>query len=47
MSNTLSAESRKYAGKSKNLARQALIKKYLPLAVVGLVVILVLWYRFG
>mmetsp|Transcript_11679 Transcript_11679/g.42694 ORF Transcript_11679/g.42694 Transcript_11679/m.42694 type:complete len:219 (-) Transcript_11679:221-877(-) len=47
MSSALSSESKKYAGKSKDLARQALIKKYLPLGVLALVAVLVLWYRFG
>ena len=47
MSASLTAESRKYAGKSAALARQALIRKWTPVAIVALVVLLMLWWRFG
>jgi len=43
MSNTLAMESKKYAGKARDLSRQALIRKYMPLAVVlGLVLVFIL-----
>lgn len=43
MSSNLSMESKKYASKARDLSRQALIRKYLPLAaVIGLVLIFVL-----
>lgn len=45
MSSTLAAESKNYATRSKDLHRQALIRKYLPFAVVGFVVLLVLLFR--
>ncbi|KXZ49507.1 SEC22 protein [Gonium pectorale] len=45
MSSTLSAESRQYASRAKDLHRQALIRKYVPLAVVVVVVMLLLWIR--
>lgn len=45
LSNTLSAESRQYASKAKDLHRQALMRKYVPLAVIVFVVLLVLYIR--
>lgn len=46
MSNLLSQDARQFAVKAKDLYRQALIRKYLPLGVVALVLLLVLAYRF-
>lgn len=46
MSNMLSQDARQFAVKAKDLYHQALIRKYLPMAVVGLVLLLVLVYRF-
>ena len=45
MSSALAAESKSYAARSKDLHRQALIRKYLPFAVVGGLVLLVLLFR--
>jgi len=45
MSSTLAAESKNYSSRAKDLHRQALIKKYLPFAVVALVVLLVFLFR--
>ncbi|GBF94460.1 hypothetical protein Rsub_06994 [Raphidocelis subcapitata] len=45
LSSTLAAESKSYASRAKDLRRQALIRKYLPFAVVGGVVLLVLLFR--
>lgn len=45
MSSILSAESKQYASKAKDLHRQALIRKYMPLAVVIGVVLILLWLR--
>eukprot|EP00898_Chlorokybus_atmophyticus_P001479 jgi/Chlat1/2331/Chrsp17S02607 len=45
MSSTLSEESKKYAGKAKKLSQQAFIKKWTPVAVVGFIVVIVLWLR--
>ncbi|GIL73937.1 hypothetical protein Vretimale_5117 [Volvox reticuliferus] len=45
MSSTLAAESKQYASRAKDLHRQALIRKYVPLAVVLGVVLLLLWLR--
>jgi vesicle transport protein SEC22 len=46
MSETLRNESRKYSDKAKDLSRQALIQKYLPLAVVFGFVCLLLFFRY-
>ena len=46
MSETLANETRKYSSKAKDLSRQALIQKYLPLAVVLGFVLLMLFLRF-
>jgi len=45
MSTTLAMESKKYAGRAKDLHTQALIRKYLPIGVVIGIVILVLYLR--
>eukprot|EP00245_Coleochaete_scutata_P007014 TRINITY_DN21969_c0_g1_i1.p1 TRINITY_DN21969_c0_g1~~TRINITY_DN21969_c0_g1_i1.p1 ORF type:complete len:221 (+),score=42.85 TRINITY_DN21969_c0_g1_i1:185-847(+) len=45
MSNTLTSESRIYSQKAKELSRQAALKKWTPLLVVVLVVLVVLWLR--
>eukprot|EP00249_Psilotum_nudum_P017747 c26471_g1_i2 orf=481-1140(+) len=45
MSNRLSSESRVYAEKAKDLNRQALIRKWAPVAVVLGVVLVLLWMR--
>ena len=45
-SGELSAESKKYAGRAKELARQALIKKFGPAAVVIVIVLLALFMRY-
>ena len=34
-----------YSKRATSLSRQALIKKYTPVAVIGAVVLLVLWVR--
>lgn len=44
-SSTLSAESRRYAQRSKELHTRALIRKYAPIGVVLFVVTAVLWFR--
>mmetsp|Transcript_10230 Transcript_10230/g.25043 ORF Transcript_10230/g.25043 Transcript_10230/m.25043 type:complete len:226 (+) Transcript_10230:243-920(+) len=46
MSETLAAETRKYSTKAKELSRQALIQKYMPLAVVIFIVLLLVFFRF-
>lgn len=45
MSSTLTEESKKYAKRAGQLSRQALIKKYTPMAVVVLVILAVLYVR--
>merc|ERR1711934_963027 len=46
MSSTLSYESRKYQKNAKALSRQALIKKYMPFAIIGGVIFMVLFFRW-
>jgi len=46
MSSTLSYESRKYQKNAKALSRQALIKKYMPFAIIGGVIFVVLFFRW-
>jgi len=46
MSSTLSYESRKYQKNAKALSRQALIKKYMPFAIIGGVIFMVLLFRY-
>ena len=46
MSETLANETRKYSSKAKELSRQALIQKYLPLVVVVGFVLLMLFFRY-
>lgn len=46
MSETLANETRKYSSKAKDLSRQALIQKYLPLVVVLGFVVLMLFFRY-
>ena len=46
MSETLANETRKYSSKAKELSRQALIQKYLPLVVVLAFVLLLLFFRY-
>lgn len=46
MSSALSAESKKYSQQAKDIHRRALIRKYVPLAVVLLVVLLLAWIRY-
>ncbi|KAK3278533.1 SNAP receptor [Cymbomonas tetramitiformis] len=46
MSSNLTEESKKYAGRAKDLSRQALIRKYLPFAVVLGLVLLVTLLRY-
>lgn len=45
MSNRLTSESRIYAEKAKDLSRQALIRKWAPVAIVIGIVLLLLWAR--
>lgn len=45
MSSTLTSESKRYAVKAKDIHRQALLRKYIPIAVVVLVVMVVLYIR--
>lgn len=45
LSSALAAESKGYAARAKDLHRQALLRKYLPFAVIGGVVLLVLLFR--
>lgn len=45
LSSQLAAESKNYAVRAKDLHTQALIRKYMPIAVVVLVVLLLLWFR--
>uniref|UniRef100_A0A7S0YQF9 Uncharacterized protein n=1 Tax=Polytomella parva TaxID=51329 RepID=A0A7S0YQF9_9CHLO len=45
ISNSLAVESKQYARKAKDIHRQALIRKYGPLAVIVFVIILVFWIR--
>eukprot|EP00899_Mesostigma_viride_P025830 jgi/Mesvir1/6431/Mv19517-RA.1 len=45
MSNTLSSESKVYAGKARDLSRQALFKKWSPVIVVLLIVSLLFYFR--
>lgn len=45
MSSTLASESKQYSVRAKDLHRQALIRKYVPLAVVLMTLLLVLWIR--
>jgi len=46
MSSALSYESRKYQKNAKALSRQALIKKYMPFAIIGGVIMFVLFFRW-
>ncbi|KAK9809379.1 hypothetical protein WJX73_010317 [Symbiochloris irregularis] len=46
MSATLTTESKQYADRAKDLYRQALIRKYVPVAAVAAIIILVLWLRY-
>lgn len=46
MSSNLTEESKKYAGRARDLSRQALIRKYLPIAVVVGLVLLVSLLRY-
>jgi len=46
MSGTLSMESRKYMQSAKHLNLQLLYRKYGPPAIVGLVILLVLYLRW-
>mmetsp|Transcript_43578 Transcript_43578/g.70112 ORF Transcript_43578/g.70112 Transcript_43578/m.70112 type:complete len:223 (-) Transcript_43578:176-844(-) len=46
MSQTLANETRKYSSKAKDLSRQALIQKYLPIVVVLGFVLILLFLRF-
>eukprot|EP00238_Polyblepharides_amylifera_P013561 CAMPEP_0196588578 /NCGR_PEP_ID=MMETSP1081-20130531/60996_1 /TAXON_ID=36882 /ORGANISM="Pyramimonas amylifera, Strain CCMP720" /LENGTH=167 /DNA_ID=CAMNT_0041911109 /DNA_START=459 /DNA_END=962 /DNA_ORIENTATION=- len=46
MSSNLSMESKKYERRAKDLSRQALIKKYMPLAVVLGLVLLFIFFRY-
>mmetsp|Transcript_22031 Transcript_22031/g.61143 ORF Transcript_22031/g.61143 Transcript_22031/m.61143 type:complete len:218 (+) Transcript_22031:471-1124(+) len=46
MSSELSSASRGYQSKAKDMYRQALIRKYMPLAVIGGVVLVVLFFRW-
>eukprot|EP00195_Chlamydomonas_chlamydogama_P017028 CAMPEP_0202895050 /NCGR_PEP_ID=MMETSP1392-20130828/4330_1 /ASSEMBLY_ACC=CAM_ASM_000868 /TAXON_ID=225041 /ORGANISM="Chlamydomonas chlamydogama, Strain SAG 11-48b" /LENGTH=211 /DNA_ID=CAMNT_0049579935 /DNA_START=278 /DNA_END=910 /DNA_ORIENTATION=+ len=43
MSSALASESKQYSSRARDLHRQALIRKYVPLAIVVVVVLLVLW----
>lgn len=45
MSDALSHESKAYSNRARDLQRQALIRKYMPLAVVGGIVLLLLLFR--
>ena len=45
MSGALSAESKKYSKKARDLSRQALIQKYMPMAVFALILMVVLMIR--
>ncbi|KAG1678873.1 hypothetical protein FOA52_003541 [Chlamydomonas sp. UWO 241] len=45
MSSALASESKQYSHRAKDLHRQALLRKYVPLAVIALVIILVMWIR--
>uniref|UniRef100_A0A7S0SF33 Longin domain-containing protein n=1 Tax=Mantoniella antarctica TaxID=81844 RepID=A0A7S0SF33_9CHLO len=46
MSQTLANETRKYSSKAKDLSRQALIQKYLPIVIVLGFVLILLFLRF-
>uniref|UniRef100_A0A6U9PZC7 Vesicle-trafficking protein SEC22b n=1 Tax=Picocystis salinarum TaxID=88271 RepID=A0A6U9PZC7_9CHLO len=46
LTSTLAQESSVYSKKAKKLSRQALIKKYTPLAVIVFILILVMLWRF-
>lgn len=46
LTSTLAQESSVYSKKAKKLSRQALIKKYTPLAVIVFILILVMVWRF-
>ena len=45
MSSALGAESRRYAARAKDLSRQALLRQWLPVIVVGGVVLALLLLR--
>jgi len=45
MSRSLADDAKKYSSKAKDLHRQALMRKYVPLAAVIFLVLLVLWLR--
>lgn len=45
MSAALTSESKHYAVRAKDLYRQALLRKYTPIAAVASIIILVLWLR--
>ena len=46
MSSNLAMESKRYAKKAQALSRQALMKKYVPIAVVGGIVFFTLLFRW-
>eukprot|EP00824_Muranothrix_gubernata_P020225 TRINITY_DN4048_c0_g1_i1.p2 TRINITY_DN4048_c0_g1~~TRINITY_DN4048_c0_g1_i1.p2 ORF type:complete len:216 (+),score=33.15 TRINITY_DN4048_c0_g1_i1:110-757(+) len=46
LSSTLANETRRYVKNARSLNMQALIRKYGPLAVVFLIVLFLLWWRF-
>lgn len=45
MSSALVSESKQYSSKAKQIHQQALMRKYLPIVVVALLMLLVLWIR--
>lgn len=45
MSSALVSESKQYSSKAKQIHQQALMRKYVPIIVVALLVLLVLWIR--
>ena len=46
LSSSLRSESEKYRKAARNINLQAMIRQYAPLGAVGLLVIIILWWRF-
>ncbi|CAL5225171.1 g7952 [Coccomyxa viridis] len=46
MSAALTSQSKQYASKARDLHRQALIRKYMPIGVIALIFLFVLWARW-
>jgi vesicle transport protein SEC22 len=46
MSTSLRSESEKYRKSARNINLQAMIRQYAPLGAVGLILLIVIWWKF-